>query len=47
MLAFDFEPGVKAWRRACAAQGWYWTAQDCPTAIPLIECGLAAGSKAG
>jgi hypothetical protein len=25
MLAFDFEPGVKEWRRACAAQGWYWT----------------------
>jgi len=25
MLAFDFEPEVKAWRRACAAQGWYWT----------------------
>jgi hypothetical protein len=25
MLAFDFESGVKAWRRACAAQGWYWT----------------------
>jgi len=25
MLAFDFEPGVKAWRRACAAQDWYWT----------------------
>jgi hypothetical protein len=25
MLAFDFRPGVKAWRRACVAQGWYWT----------------------
>jgi hypothetical protein len=25
MLAFDFAPGTKAWRRACAAQGWYWT----------------------
>jgi hypothetical protein len=25
LLAFDFEPGVKEWRRACAAQGWYWT----------------------
>jgi len=25
MLAFDFELGVKEWRRACAAQGWYWT----------------------
>lgn len=25
MLAFDFEPGTKAWRRACAAQGWYWS----------------------
>ena len=28
MLAFDFEPGVKKWRRACAAQGWYWTRQQ-------------------
>lgn len=28
MLAFDFEPGVKAWRRACAAQGWYWTREQ-------------------
>ena len=25
MLAFDFTPGTKAWRRACAAQSWYWT----------------------
>jgi hypothetical protein len=25
MLNFDFEPKVKAWRRACLAQGWYWT----------------------
>ena len=28
MLAFDFAPGVKAWRRACAAQGWYWTREQ-------------------
>ena len=28
MLAFDFEPKVKEWRRACAAQGWYWTRQQ-------------------
>jgi len=28
MLAFDFEPGVKASRRACAAQGWYWTREQ-------------------
>jgi hypothetical protein len=28
MLAFDFEPGVKEWRRSCAAQGWYWTRQQ-------------------
>jgi hypothetical protein len=28
MLAFDFEPGVKDWRRACAAQGWYWTREQ-------------------
>jgi len=25
MLAFDFELAVKEWRRACAAQGCYWT----------------------
>ena len=28
MLAFDFEPGVKKWRRACGAQGWYWTREQ-------------------
>jgi hypothetical protein len=28
MLAFDFEPSVKEWRRACAAQGWYWTREQ-------------------
>jgi len=28
MLAFDFQPGVKEWRRACAAQGWYWTREQ-------------------
>jgi hypothetical protein len=28
MLAFDFEPRVKEWRRACAAQGWYWTREQ-------------------
>src|SRR5262249_5548063 len=28
MLAFDFEPAVKEWRRACAAQGWYWTCEQ-------------------
>ena len=28
MLAFDFEPDVKEWRRACAAQGWYWTREQ-------------------
>jgi hypothetical protein len=28
MLAFDFQPGVKAWRRACLAQGWYWTREQ-------------------
>jgi hypothetical protein len=31
MLAFDFEPGVKAWRRACAAQGWHWTREQYAT----------------
>jgi hypothetical protein len=25
MLAFDFDPSVRAWRRACSAQAWYWT----------------------
>jgi hypothetical protein len=28
MLAFDFDPGVRAWRRACSAQGWYWTREQ-------------------
>jgi hypothetical protein len=28
MLAFDFEPGVKVWRRACVAQGWYWAREQ-------------------
>jgi len=28
MLAFDFTPGVREWRRACAAQGWYWTREQ-------------------
>jgi len=28
MLAFDFQPGVREWRRACAAQGWYWTREQ-------------------
>jgi hypothetical protein len=28
MLAVDFQPGVKDWRRACAAQGWYWTREE-------------------
>jgi hypothetical protein len=28
MLAFDFGPGVKEWRRACTAQGWYWTREQ-------------------
>ena len=31
MLAFDFEPSTKAWRRACAAQGWYWTREQYAT----------------
>src|SRR3954465_2557548 len=25
MLDFDFQPSVKQWRRACAAQSWAWT----------------------
>jgi hypothetical protein len=42
MLAFDFEPGVKAWRRACFAQGWYWTREQYATLSgdregPLVE----------
>ena len=24
----DFEPGVKEWRRACAARSWYWTREQ-------------------
>jgi len=28
MLAFDFEAGVKEWRRAWPAQGWYWTREQ-------------------
>jgi hypothetical protein len=31
MLAFDFDPKVKAWRRACMAQGWYWTREQYAT----------------
>ena len=31
MLSFDFEPKVKAWRRACMAQGWYWTREQYAT----------------
>jgi hypothetical protein len=44
MLAFDFQPGVKDWRRASAAQGWYWTREqqadllgELPTPFALIE----------
>src|SRR3954451_12721479 len=25
MLEFDFQPKIMPWRRACAAQSWYWT----------------------
>src|SRR3954465_3693561 len=28
MLEFDFQPDVKSWRRACAAQSWYWTREQ-------------------
>jgi len=28
MLAFDFQPVVKEWRRACAAQGRPWTREQ-------------------
>ena len=28
MLDFDFQSGVKEWRRACLAQGWYWTREQ-------------------
>jgi hypothetical protein len=28
MHVTDFEPGQKVWRRACAAQGWYWTREQ-------------------
>jgi hypothetical protein len=28
MLSFDFGAKVKAWRRACIAQGWYWSREQ-------------------
>jgi hypothetical protein len=28
MLAFDFDLSVRAWRRACSAQGWCWTREQ-------------------
>jgi AcrR family transcriptional regulator len=28
MLAFDFESGVREWRRACIAQSWYWSREQ-------------------
>ena len=28
MLEFDFQPKVMPWRRACAAQSWYWTREQ-------------------
>lgn len=31
MLAFDFDPSVRAWRRACSAQSWYWTREQYAT----------------
>jgi len=31
MLAFDFDPKVRAWRRACSAQSWYWTHEQYAT----------------
>ena len=31
MLAFDFDPKIRAWRRACMAQGWYWTREQFAT----------------
>lgn len=40
MLAFDFEPGVKEWRRACTAQGWYWT-RDQYAALEQLESPLS------
>jgi hypothetical protein len=44
MLTFDFQPGVKEWRRACAAQGWYARALRADRARPRPgDCrGLAA-----
>jgi hypothetical protein len=31
MLAFDFDPKVRAWRRACSALSWYWTHEQYAT----------------
>jgi hypothetical protein len=31
MLTFDFDPKVKTWRRACMAQGWYWSREQYAT----------------
>src|SRR3954449_2642244 len=28
MLEFDFQPKVMPWRRACAAQSWYWSREQ-------------------
>jgi len=51
MRAFDLGPGVKEWRRARAAQGWYRMRQQqaarlgsCPSG-PLDGCGVGAASK--
>jgi len=53
MLAFDFEPGLKEWRRACAAQGWYWTHEqqahllrELPAPFQPIERDLGAAIAA-
>ena len=39
MLGFDFDPKVKAWRRACMAQGWYWTRErpEAPAAEVVVQ----------
>src|SRR3954464_4048732 len=40
MLEFDFQPNVKAWRRACAAQSWYWTRDQYSRPLGRVEGAL-------
>src|SRR4051794_31660622 len=37
MLEFDFQPVIKPWRRACAAQSWYWTREQYSTLSGRVQ----------